>query len=341
MGMIRPMHEDAAPVAGGLEVVADVLCAPTWIVNTFMIGRRRDTRGWVLIDAGMPLAGGKLIDAARQRFGPTPPRAIILTHGHFDHVGAIEALLAKWNVPVYAHELELPYLTGRSKYPPPDPTVGGGMMARMSMLYPRGPIDLRGRVRPLPPDGVVPELPEWRWIHTPGHSPGHISLWRENDRTLIAGDAFTTTIQESASSAFSGEPKVVHGPPKYFTPDWAAAWQSVEKLAKLEPNVAATGHGWPMAGELLRNQLRELARDFPKLAMPEKGRYVGAAACFDEDGVKSVPPRVRDPLLIGAGVAAGVGALLLAGLVQKRIERQRVEKVCRRLRARSVRELIE
>ena len=41
-----------------------------------------------------------------------------------------------------------------------------------------------------PSDGSIPNMPGWQWIHTPGHSPGHISLFREKDRSLIAGDAF-------------------------------------------------------------------------------------------------------------------------------------------------------
>ena len=70
------------------------------------------------------------------------PQAIILTHGHFDHTGAVEELLKNWDVPVYAHPREMPYLTGQIKYPPPDPGVGGGLMSFISPLYPRGPVDI-------------------------------------------------------------------------------------------------------------------------------------------------------------------------------------------------------
>lgn len=42
---------------------------------------------------------------------------MILTHGHFDHVGSIEALLERWPVPMFAHPLEFPFLTGREAYP--------------------------------------------------------------------------------------------------------------------------------------------------------------------------------------------------------------------------------
>src|SRR5690606_25960155 len=116
----------------------------------------------------------------------------ILTHGHFDHVGGIEQLVQEWEVPVYAHPMELPYLTGKSSYPPGDPAVGGGAIAMLSPLYPRGPIDLGPHVQPLPEDGSVPGMAGWRWIATPGHSPGHVALFRDADRTLIAGDALVT-----------------------------------------------------------------------------------------------------------------------------------------------------
>ena len=75
--------------------------------------------------------------------------------------------------------------------------VLGGLWAWSSFLLPNRGIDLGKRVQPLPADGTVPGLPEWRWIHTPGHSPGHVSLFREQDRTLIPGDAFVTVKQES------------------------------------------------------------------------------------------------------------------------------------------------
>src|SRR5690606_41278238 len=61
----------------------------------------------------------------------------ILTHGHFDHVGSIVGLLEKWKVPVYSHALEVPFLTGRQAYPEPDVTVQGGMLAKISSIYPR------------------------------------------------------------------------------------------------------------------------------------------------------------------------------------------------------------
>src|SRR4028118_78297 len=116
-------------------------------------------------------------------------------------------------------------------------------------------------------------MPEWRWIHTPGHTPGHISLWRESDRTIIAGDAFITTNQESAYAVAVQTPEM-HGPPKYFTPDWQSARQSVESLAALDPRLVVTGHGRAMEGAEMLAALKLLARDFDRIAVPESGRYV-------------------------------------------------------------------
>jgi glyoxylase-like metal-dependent hydrolase (beta-lactamase superfamily II) len=229
--------------------------------------------GWVLVDAGIPRSTSSILEAAEKRFGPNSrPAAIVMTHGHFDHVGALEDLAQRWQVPVYAHRLELPYLNGSAAYPAPDPTVGGGMMAWVSPLYPTSPVDVGQWLRVLPEDGSVPGMPGWRWVATPGHTPGHVALWREADRTLIAGDAFITTRQESAYAVLTQAPEL-HGPPMYLTPDWDTARRSVETLAALQPELVVTGHGPALRGEEMRRALDLLARDFDRIAVPSSGRY--------------------------------------------------------------------
>jgi glyoxylase-like metal-dependent hydrolase (beta-lactamase superfamily II) len=246
-------------------------------------------RQWVLIDAGVTGTKGVIKRTARARFGAgARPSAIILTHGHFDHVGALEDLAAEWDVPVYAHALEHPYLSGRASYPPGDPSVGGGLVAALSSLYPTHPVDVSGRLMPLPADGTLPGMPGWRWLHTPGHSPGHVSLWREADRTLIAGDAFVTTASESAYATALQSPEI-HGPPRYFTIDWEKSRVSVEALAALRPELVVTGHGRAMQGETMRKALQVLARDFMQVALPAHGRYLDHPARA-EDGSAYLAP---------------------------------------------------
>jgi glyoxylase-like metal-dependent hydrolase (beta-lactamase superfamily II) len=257
----------------GIHVTPDLFCLPIQIVNVCFFGEE-EKDGWVLIDAGMPRSAGKIIEEAEQRFGKErKPAAIILTHGHFDHVGAIVELVQYWGVPVYAHRAEMPYLTGQQDYPEADPTVDGGLVTEMSPKFPNQGINLERHVKPLPEDGTVPGMDGWRWIHTPGHTPGHISLFRQEDRALIAGDAFITTKQESLWKVIT-QAKELHGPPAYFTTDWQAAWDSVKKLAELQPSVAITGHGVPMLGAELVEGLEKMAREFGETEIPKQGRYV-------------------------------------------------------------------
>ena len=252
------------------EIAPGVVGLSILLVNVFAI---RDDAGWTLVDAGLYGSGARIRHWASRHFGDTPPQRILLTHAHFDHVGALNDLVDTWDVPVYLHPAEMPYLRGDQAYPPPDPTVGGGLMARMSVLYPRTPARFDGDARPLPPDGVVPGASEWRWLLTPGHSAGHISLLREGDRTLIVGDAFCTTKQESFLAVATQRPEI-HGPPAYFTTDWDAARDSVRRLAALHPRCIAPGHGRPMSGPETTAAVSELAANFDALARPEHGRYV-------------------------------------------------------------------
>lgn len=257
----------------GMAVLPDLYQHTIQIVNIFLYGKPNSNE-FVLVDAGMPNSANDIISLTEERFGTNSrPKAIILTHGHFDHVGGIIELVKHWEVPVYAHELEIPFLTGQKSYPEPDPTVEGGMVAKMSPMFPNEPIDLGSHVQALPSDGTVPHMPGFHWIHTPGHAPGHVSFFREEDRALIAGDAFVTVKQESLYKVFTQE-KEISGPPRYLTTDWKAALDSVKKLEALQPAVAVTGHGLPMAGEELSANLKKLVREFDRIAIPDYGKYV-------------------------------------------------------------------
>lgn len=258
----------------GEEVAPGLFYYTLQVVNVCMVENPDPDDGWVLVDAGMPKRADDIISVAEKRFGAkSRPRAIILTHGHFDHTGSVIELVKHWNIPVYAHEWELPYLTGEKNYPKPDPTVEGGMVAKMSFLFPHEAVDLGMNVKSLPSDGSVPEMKGWRWIHTPGHTPGHVSLFRDEDRALIAGDAFITVRQDSLFKVLT-QVQEVNGPPRYFTTDWEQAQESVHKLEALKPRVAVTGHGLPMAGEALAAGLNKLVRKFGRTAIPDYGKYL-------------------------------------------------------------------
>jgi glyoxylase-like metal-dependent hydrolase (beta-lactamase superfamily II) len=312
--MVSMVAQQSARVSGSTyEVAHDLACLPQSIVNVYFYGDEgADDRNWVLIDAGMPRSAAAIAKAAAERFGPgSRPAAIVLTHGHFDHVGGLPDLADEWDVPIYCHPLEMPYLIGWSSYPPPDPAVGGGMMAMMSRLYPRGPYDFGRRVRTLPVDGTVPWMPGWQWIHTPGHTAGHVSLFRESDRALIVGDTFVTTRQESLLAVLT-QAQQVWRPPAYYTQDWEAARRSIETLARIRPDIAATGHGRPMYGKTLRQQLADLLENWED-EIPHYGRYVKSPVVADERGVEYVPPPVLDRYslaAVGIGIAVVAGCLL-------------------------------
>jgi glyoxylase-like metal-dependent hydrolase (beta-lactamase superfamily II) len=259
--------------ASAEQVLPDVTVLKFTIVNACMAG---DGGGWILADTGLGDTYDFILEKSQGRFGGVPPISIVLTHGHFDHVGSLKRLAEHWDVPVYAHELEIPYITGKKDYPPGDPDADEGMVAKMSPSFPNKSIDIGFRAVALPEDGSIPGCSDWKWIHTPGHTEGHISLFREKDKTLIAGDAFTTTKQESLSSVLT-QAEQVKGPPAYFTTDWESARRSVERLKALEPDLAVVSHGNPMRGDELKRHLEYLVSNFNEAAVPDRGRYSGTA----------------------------------------------------------------
>lgn len=293
-----PVHtESGSPkyVANGVERI------PVLFVNAYMVGERGQP--WVLLDTGLPGFASHIRKAVEARYGAwSKPQAIVLTHGHFDHAGSAADLAEQWDVPIYAHPLELPFLTGASDYPPQDPTVGGAL-GLMSRTFPHSGRDLTPRVHPLPADGTVPGLPGWRWIHTPGHTAGHISLFRESDRVLLAGDALATVDQDSAVAMIT-QATDFSVPPAPFTTNWDAAQSSVNEAADLRPLAISAGHGRPVRGPKIADDLKRFANIFPR---PRTGRYSKEPARSDENGLVYVPPPVRDSLplqLLVAGVAA-------------------------------------
>ncbi len=302
-------HLSVQTVAPGVAYLTTVF------VNVYFVGEPGGP--WALVDTGLPFSAQAIRAAASARFGPdTAPVAILLTHGHFDHSGSVIELASAWHCPIYAHPLEMPYLTGKSDYPPQDPTVSGAL-AFLSRFFPHSGINIAGTVQPLPDDHTVPGMPGWRWHHTPGHTAGHVSLFRESDGVLLAGDALATMDLDSWTAQIT-ERQELAPPPTPLTTDWDAARDSVKRLSALYPSVIAAGHGVPITGHGVGERLALLADPFPK---PTSGRYTVQPAVTDETGVVTIPPPVPDTLPLQLAAAAATVAALTAAAAFERSQR--------------------
>ncbi len=266
MDKVEIPEGDALPMDA---IADDILGLRIGFVNVFAV--THPDGSWTLIDAAIPHMAGHIKSWTEKHFR-SAPNAIVLTHGHFDHAGSVKDLAESWNVPIYAHPLEFPYLTGKESYPAPNWKAGGGLMTLLSPMLPTRPIDVGDRLRALPGEGSdlsLTELPGWTMLHTPGHTPGHVSFYRESDQTLLVGDAFCTTPEESFFKVLLTQHPELHGPPASFTSDWEVAKLSVRKLAALEPRTVIPGHGKPLAGADVPAALHKLADDFNRIAVPE------------------------------------------------------------------------
>ena len=294
------------------QLAPGVAVIKTLVSNAFLVG---DAKCWILVDALTPSHARVVKQAAEARFGPDArPQAIVLTHGHFDHSGSAAPLADFWNVKVYAHRLELPYLTGRSSYPPLDPTAPG-FFSGLSRFIPSSPPNLGSRVAELDADRPLLWLNEWTCHFTPGHSPGHVALFRSEGDVLLAGDAVTTMNLDSFVDTITQRQQLCR-PPVPGTMDWQQAHNSVQRLASLRPALIGAGHGRPMFGAA--SELQHLADKFP---IPAHGRYVKQPAVADENGIKSLPPAPFDatPQLLALAALSGIAITLLNKRASRRV----------------------
>jgi glyoxylase-like metal-dependent hydrolase (beta-lactamase superfamily II) len=192
---------------------------PPYAINTYVVDD-------VLLDAGTRFAYPLLAWQLR-RF---QLRVHALTHAHPDHCGSSHALCAKWNLPLWCGVVDAENLERGT-------TID---------LLPASPSNrLLNTVFGGPPHPVARVLQEgvaigsFEAIHTPGHTPGHLALWRAADRTLILGDVLAN------AHPLTQRPGL-REPARRFTLDPALNRRSARKLAQLQPRLICFGHGPPL-----------------------------------------------------------------------------------------------
>ena len=184
-------------------------------VNAYVIGD-------VLIDAGAKPQAGKILKALAGR----SISAHAITHAHGDHVGGSKKIVDALGVPFWcpagdANDVEAGRQTIAES--PVKPLMNAG--AKFDSV----PIARRLQEGDEIGAGFVV-------LDTPGHSPGHVSFWRERDRVLVCADVFFNLHLLTMRYG-------LREPVKAFTVDPALNRASERKLAALRPEVAAFGHG--------------------------------------------------------------------------------------------------
>lgn len=189
-------------------------------VRVWLVKDEEDGAGVALVDAGLPTMARGILRAIDD-LGVGPLRRVLLTHGHPDHVGALNRIRKAFPVPVFAHSIEIPYMEGKVPYPRrrrAAATVPPGLVQPLSE-------DGTGRLETIA--GLTPYL-------APGHAPGHVVYHHESDDVLLAGDLFT-------SRAGS-----LRRPMPMFTGDMATAVESARIVGVLTPKRLEVAHGGPV-----------------------------------------------------------------------------------------------
>jgi hydroxyacylglutathione hydrolase len=192
---------------------------PRNAINAYLLGD-------VLVDTGIEQSAQKLLDA----LGDRSIKAIALTHAHGDHGGSMARLAEHLDVPIWCGARDRDATqTGRPVLSPPmnRPRLRG-------LAFAAGGFDGAPVARTLAEGDELIE--GFAVLDTPGHSPGHVSFWRESDRSLICGDVF---FNMHLATTVPG----LRQPPRVLTVDPELNRQSERRLASLEPQTVGFGHG--------------------------------------------------------------------------------------------------
>lgn len=190
----------------------------------------------IIVDTGRPGNETRILQALEQRnISPADVSLILLTHGHFDHFGSVRTLKQKLNVPVAIHHLDQVALKN-GKDPALHPTRFTGKLLKLF---------LHGKTKGLEPDIIIHkefDLHDYgvagRVIHTPGHTPGSLSIVFENHDVII-GDLL---MGGHLGGLLSPRTPNIH----YFAEDIQQVHNSIHKVMSYQPNRVFVGHGGPL-----------------------------------------------------------------------------------------------
>lgn len=193
---------------------------PPNAINVYLIGD-------VLLDAATRQGERRIL----RELGGRTPSLHVLTHAHPDHQGCSHVLCERFSMPLWCGRddvaaVEDPRLIRGPKVP-------AWLWAAQERWW-TGPAHPVARAL-----SEGDEVAGFTVLETPGHSAGHIALWRESDRVLILGDVLNNV------DTRTGLPGL-HAPPDMFTPDPARNRASARRLAALRPALACFGHGAPL-----------------------------------------------------------------------------------------------
>jgi glyoxylase-like metal-dependent hydrolase (beta-lactamase superfamily II) len=199
-----------------------LLEAAGW-VNAYLI---EGPRGLTLVDTGHGNAGDAIADEIEKGgFQLKDLEQVLITHSHFDHMGGAAILLDRKRVKVYAHPDDMPAIKG--VFPKQGIGTRLGRWLR-SLWFPYRPLDV---IVPIKQGEHLRALPNWQVLHTPGHTPGSLSLFQPTEKILICGDALSMSSKKLALCS------------SYINEDHVEAARTARMLSNLDADVLCCGHG--------------------------------------------------------------------------------------------------
>ncbi|MGA2490789.1 MAG: MBL fold metallo-hydrolase [Anaerolineales bacterium] len=211
-----------------MEILPNVHLIPNIVANPYLL---IDTDGLTLIDAGLPGSHRKILRyLAGLGYKPKDLKRILITHADFDHVGGLAALKAASGARIFASPVEAQAMAeGHASRPlKPRRRITKWFFDLMAKLFKPA----RVQVDELLSDGqILPVLGGLRVVETPGHTPGHISLFTASSGVLFCGDSIV-----SGENGLRGS----HGTNNW---DQAKSDESVRKQAALGAHIVCSGHG--------------------------------------------------------------------------------------------------